>query len=167
MAEGTWRFNPGEPCCGGLPDCVACDNGAPAQLQLDFTNVANNTCSECVAYWSNPFILDRDGGNTCLYKFNDDFVCDCTDTDRVYIGIQALWTKIVTTYHFTVNVIECDCCAVSDVGLATGLFRKSWGSIPDCTFASPTLVPVFETAFWTDQACEWDDTIVTCTVTAI
>jgi hypothetical protein len=155
-------------CCIGEP-CEHCSGDAPLQLQVDFTNVADNNCLTCDTYYAQSFILDQTGANPCIWEFiEEDWCAGCGSGEETSTHITAEYIKVGSDYRLRVYVYECDCCSGAAVEIMVAYFEKDYGaSEPACEPGTPVTVLPQDTGLWSDQACTWDHTVVTCQVSAV
>lgn len=74
----AWMFSLGCCCETSGVDCDSgCNTGkTPAQAQLTFANVENDSCTECGDFNTTTFIIDQDGINPCLWIWTGAIPCD-------------------------------------------------------------------------------------------
>ena len=161
-------MSPGYPCCCD-DSCDYCTGTPPAQLQVDFGNVANADCSECVTYYGQSFILDRSPTDACRWTFSEDDWCDDCESGETSTVITAYYEKIGSNYYIHVVVSVCHCCGIGSVAVTAAEFRYDFGtSAPACVPASAISLSPYNTGFWNSNvACDWDDTVVTCEVSSV
>jgi len=146
----------GRCCCNDSP-CVNCDtNTTPSRVQLDFSGVVNNDCSDCGDYNTTSFIgvsaAGRRlglGGVICIYPFNGSLPCDAEASRPMcsiefeYLGSTGPMGRNIAMYHEHpyCNVIEGDGgkaetstwdCSTTETGIAManngGPFNCDWSA---------------------------------------
>jgi len=53
-------------CCG--EDCVICDSGTPKSVRIEFTGMADGSCSDCNDYNTTTFELGQYATNDCRWR---------------------------------------------------------------------------------------------------
>lgn len=161
---------PSRRCCCGVV-CDDCNGTVPDQIQIDFTNVTDSAeCADCDTFYANSFIVDRTGANNCIWELLvEDWCPGCAVGRETDTFIRVQYVEFFGTFTLRVEVFECPCCnTTTDVAVLVARFEFDFSTTkPDCLISSQlTLTPV-DTGFWSNQACVWDDTVVTCKASAV
>ena len=163
----------GRRCCCDDGVCDDCSGSPPAQLQVDFTGVVDggnyDICEICATYYGQSFVLDQTGGDSCKYYFLEDDWCDACESGETSTSITAWYYKSGSNYYLHVTVGVCHCCGIGGVEVTAAEFRHDFGtSMPTCVPGSPVSLSPYNTGFWNANVeCDWDDTVVTCSVSAV
>jgi hypothetical protein len=165
--SGSIAFH--EDCC-----CEAiCDHctGDTSSLNVDFTNVDTLECTECSTFYGSTFTLTRDATDKCKYEYtNSDWGCSgCTGAEVTSTHIVLEYILSGSDYILRCEVFELPCDTGAGVEVMVARFEYDFStSKPTCNPSSPLSLSPVDTGFWnSNAACDWDDTVVTCSVSSV
>lgn len=158
-----------EDCCCG---CEVCNGTMPAQIQVNFANIADNACDECDAVLNASFVIDIQSPGSCQFLHEEyPFAClndPCVAGDEDYgILISCVFDQVGGDYILRVRVSEGACHPhppSTDPYIISAIFEKNFSTTkPDCVLTGVhTLTRIQGDS---DPLCDW--TAATCTVEAV
>jgi hypothetical protein len=129
--------------------CNECPNGAAYQLKINFGDITNNVCADCMTVWNKPpaNVITFSVGNapTCVWMNLFD-ACETSGNSWLLIqdtplGQSGTWWVLTLTSSSTITQYYCSLANFNCLG--TSIFTHGYMAGNDCNFpATITLSPV-------------------------